>query len=115
MLIAFVDVNLDEPEAAETQESKKEITLKAKKTIKSALGKTIPLAKAKEKNDLTAIKGVGPFIESKLNDIGIYTYEQVSKFDEDFILLVTDAIQFFPGRIKRDNWVGQAKKLLKKG
>ena len=64
---------------------------------------------------MTEIKGIGPFIEGKLNEIGIYTFEQVSKFDKDFIELVTDAIQFFPGRIKRDNWVGQAKKLLKKG
>ncbi len=110
--IAFVDVNLEEPE---TKESKDEITLKAKKAIKSALGKKIPSAKEKNKNDLSVIKGVGPFIEGKLNEIGIYTFEQISKFDDDFIELITDAIQFFPGRIKRDNWVGQAKKLLKKG
>ena len=37
-----------------------------------------------EKNDLKKISGVGPFIEKKLNAIGIYTFEQVSKFsDED--------------------------------
>ena len=111
--IAFVKVELDENDELEV--SKEEIALKAKKTIKSALGDKIPKATAKSKNDLTAIKGVGPFIEGKLNRIGIYTYEQVSKFDKDFIQLVTEAIQFFPGRIKRDNWVGQVKKLLKKG
>jgi predicted flap endonuclease-1-like 5' DNA nuclease len=111
--IAFVDVNLDEND--EPEETKEEKALKAKKAVKSVLGNKIPVAKAKDKNDLTAIKGVGPFIEGKLNDIGIYTYEQIGKFDKDFIQLVTDAIQFFPGRIKRDNWVGQAKKLHKKG
>ena len=111
--IAFVKVELDENNEPEL--SKEEIALKAKKTIKSAYGNKIPKATAKSKNDLTALKGVGPFIEGKLNGIGIYTYEQVSKFDKDFIQLVTEAIQFFPGRIKKDNWVGQAKKLLKKG
>lgn len=112
--VAFVDVNLDENGEPEMEETREEIALKAKKAIKSALGKKIPSAKAKDKNDLAAINGVGPFIEGKLNEIGIYTYEQISKFDDEFIALVTDAIQYFPGRIKRDNWVGQAKKLAKK-
>ena len=113
--IAFVDVKIDETDTVEPQPSKDEIAAKAKKTIKSAYGEKIPKATAKSKNDLTEIKGIGPFIEGKLNDIGIYTFEQISKFDKDFIQLVTEAIQFFPGRIKRDNWVGQAKKLAKKG
>jgi predicted flap endonuclease-1-like 5' DNA nuclease len=26
--------------------------------------------------------------------------------------VVTEAIEFFPGRIERDNWVGQARELL---
>ena len=112
--IAFVDVNLGGNETTEPEVSKEEVAMHAKKAVKTALGDKIPKATAKNKNDLTAIKGIGPFIEGKLNEIGIYTYEQISKFDKDFIQLVTEAIQFFPGRIKRDNWVGQAKKLHKK-
>ena len=102
-------------DTVEPEATKEEVAAKAKKAVKTALGNKIPKALAKNKNDLTEIKGVGPFIEGKLNEIGIYTFEQVSKFDKDFIQLVTEAIQFFPGRIKRDNWVGQAKKLHKKG
>lgn len=113
--IAFVDVKLDDNDTVEPEASKDEIAAKAKKAVKTSLGNKIPKALAKNKNDLTAIKGIGPFIEGKLNEIGIYTFEQVSKFDKDFIQMVTEAIQFFPGRIKRDNWVGQAKKLHKKG
>ncbi len=110
--IALVDVNLKENDASTV--SKEEIAIKAKKAIKSTLGSKIPIATAKNKDNLSAIKGIGPFIEGKLNEIGIYTFEQISKFDKDFIQLVTEAIQFFPGRIKRDNWIGQAKKLMKK-
>lgn len=106
--VAFVDVDLDE---SELEESKDESALKAKNAIKATLGKNIPLAEAKNKNELTEIKGIGPFIENKLNEIGIYTFKQISQFDDEFIQLVTEAIQFFPGRIKRDDWVGQAKKL----
>ncbi len=112
--VAFVDVPLDDNGEPETQPSKEQLALEAKKNIQLVLGKKIPAAKAKDKDDLSALKGVGPFIEGKLNEIGIYTYEQVSKFDNEIIALVTDAIQYFPGRIKKDNWPGQAKKLLKK-
>lgn len=83
----------------------------ARADVKAALGAKIASASADEKDDLKRINGVGPFIEKKLNTLGIFTYKQVSQFDEDLSNNVTDAIEFFPGRIQRDNWVGQAAKL----
>ena len=58
------------------------------------------------------MKGVGPFIEEKLNALGIYTYEQISKMNSELEDTVNLAIEFFPGRVKRDQWVAQAKALL---
>ena len=66
-----------------------------------------------DKDDLKLIGGIGPFIEKKLNGIGIYTFSQISKFTNQDIEDVTNLIKFFPGRIERDNWVKQAKKLKK--
>lgn len=66
-----------------------------------------------EKDDLTQIGGVGPFIQKQLYDAGIHTYEQISLFDDPTIEKVTRQIGYFPGRIKKDDWVGQAKKLMK--
>lgn len=66
-----------------------------------------------QKDDLKLISGVGPFIEKKLNSIGIYTFDQISRFNDEDIETVTALIEFFPGRIKRDDWKGQAKKLAK--
>jgi len=80
--------------------------------VRSALGNKIPLATEDQKDDLKLINGVGPFIEQKLNGLGIYTFEQVSQFDDEFSNQVTDAIEFFPGRIQRDDWAGQAKALM---
>lgn len=65
-----------------------------------------------EKDELTKIDGIGPFIEKKLNEIGIVSFKQISEMDDDAIERITKAIEFFPGRIKRDDWVGQAKELL---
>ncbi|MFL1895512.1 hypothetical protein ACJRPK_07405 [Aquimarina sp. 2-A2] len=61
-----------------------------------------------QKDNLKLISGVGPFIEGKLNSIGIYTFDQISKFSKEDIDAVTQLIQFFPGRIERDNWKQQA-------
>ena len=70
-------------------------------------------ASKNEKDDLKLISGVGPFIEKKLNSVGIFTFSQISKFSAQDIKDVTESINFFPGRIERDDWVGQAKKLMK--
>jgi predicted flap endonuclease-1-like 5' DNA nuclease len=62
-----------------------------------------------EKDDLTQIKGIGPFIEKRLNMLGIYTFRQISEFTPETIEHISKAIEFFPKRIVRDNWMGQAK------
>jgi len=50
---------------------------------------------------LKKISGVGPFLETKLNNLGIYTFEQVGQFDTELMQIVNDAIEFFPEN--RDN------------
>ncbi|MDX1461714.1 MAG: NrfD/PsrC family molybdoenzyme membrane anchor subunit, partial [Marinirhabdus sp.] len=61
-------------------------------------------------DDLKKISGVGPVMEQKLHQLGIYTYEQVSNMkDQDYDLL-DEIIGEFPGRAKRDDWAGQAEK-----
>jgi predicted flap endonuclease-1-like 5' DNA nuclease len=69
-------------------------------------------ASPSQKDDLQQIQGIGPFIEKQLNDLGIYTYAQIASLDEPLIEQLTAAIQFFPGRIVKDDWAGQAARLL---
>ena len=83
--------------------------------IKKALASKIGTAKAADKNDLKKITGVGPKLESVLNGIGIYTFEQVSKMGESEYDLLDNLLGSFKGRAKRDDWAGQAKELMKKG
>jgi predicted flap endonuclease-1-like 5' DNA nuclease len=86
----------------------------ASEILKAMIGGKIAFATIEEKDNLKVISGVGPFIEEKLNSLGIYTYQQISQFDEEIIDLVTDSIMFFPGRIERDGWVAQAGDLVAK-
>ncbi|QKZ13715.1 hypothetical protein [Spirosoma sp. KUDC1026] len=67
-----------------------------------------------EADDLKKISGVGPFLEKKLNTIGIYTFAQIARFSPEDEDLVNDIIEYFPGRIVRDRWVSQATELTKK-
>tara|TARA_B100002049_G_C16023580_1_gene351369 strand:- start:316 stop:903 length:588 start_codon:yes stop_codon:yes gene_type:complete len=72
----------------------------------------IGTASADDADNLQKIIGIGPYTEEKLNTIGIYTYDQISKFNARDIEIVTDLIHFFPDRIVNDNWVAKAKLLL---
>jgi predicted flap endonuclease-1-like 5' DNA nuclease len=63
-------------------------------------------------NRLSDIKGIGPFIEEKLNMLGITTYAQLAEMDEEMMDRVNEAIEFFPGRVKRDRWVEQARGMV---
>lgn len=65
------------------------------------------------KDDLTAIGGVGPALQKKLNAQGINTYAQIAALSDKEIDRLEKTTIKFPGRIKRDDWIGQAKKLNK--
>jgi predicted flap endonuclease-1-like 5' DNA nuclease len=72
---------------------------------------TIGTASMDDKNDLRQIKGIGPFIEEKLNALGIFTFAQLANMTPEIEEQVNEAIEFFPGRIKRDKWANQATEL----
>ncbi|MCP1547082.1 MULTISPECIES: NADH-quinone oxidoreductase subunit NuoE [Methylorubrum] len=61
-------------------------------------------------DDLTKIKGVGPINQRRLNDLGIWHYDQVAAWSPPEVAWVS-AYLAFPGRIDRENWVGQASDL----
>jgi large subunit ribosomal protein L21 len=67
-----------------------------------------------EPDDLKLISGVGPVLEERLNELGIYHFWQVAKFEQRDIDLVNDAMAF-PGRIERDEWIPQAQNLADGG
>jgi len=67
--------------------------------------------KEDEISDLTEIQGIGPAISRKLYAMGIYSFKQISQFDQNMIDQVGKALKYFPDRILRDDWVGQARKL----
>ncbi len=65
-----------------------------------------------EVDDLKKISGVGPVLEEKLNESGLYTFKQVTEWSAANIEAFDDILSF-KGRIERDNWIEQAKTLHK--
>lgn len=78
-------------------------------TLKN-MGKADPA----QSDDLTKIKGIGPFIEEKLNSLGIFTFEQISRMDERDMDALNNKIEYLPNQIQDEEWVQQAEQLLGK-
>ncbi|AYG58783.1 5' DNA nuclease [Rhizobium jaguaris] len=65
-------------------------------------------------DDLKRISGIGPKLEQVLNGRGIQRFADIAAWNEADIERI-DAEFGFDGRIKRDDWVGQARALQPKG
>ncbi|MGU3536859.1 NADH-quinone oxidoreductase subunit NuoE [Methylobacterium sp. A54F] len=64
-------------------------------------------------DELTRIKGIGPGNQRRLHALGIYHFDQIAAWTRDEIAWVGTYLAF-PGRIDREDWVGQAKALAGK-
>ncbi|ABG32786.1 NADH-quinone oxidoreductase subunit NuoE [Roseobacter denitrificans] len=62
-------------------------------------------------DDLKRIKGVGPKLESMLNDIGIFHFDQIASWTKEEVAWADESFVGFKGRVSRDDWVAQAKLL----
>lgn len=73
----------------------------------------IAAPRAGGKDDLKRVKGIGPTIETKLNALGIFHYDQIAAWDRNAVNWVDENLSF-RGRIDREKWIEQAGKLTKK-
>lgn len=95
------------PETTPTTGAKKKSAKPTRAAATKAIAQTPP-----RKDDLKLISGVGPGLEKKLQDAGITTYAQIAKLTEREITELETHVVKFAGRIKRDDWIGQAKQLM---
>ncbi len=71
------------------------------------------LAEAREggADNLKMIKGIGPKLERQLNALGYFHFDQISAWDASDVAWVDQNLKGFRGRVSRDNWVDQARRL----
>lgn len=62
-------------------------------------------------DDLKLIVGVGPVLERMLHQLGVTTFRQIAAWTERDVDEIDAKLPEFPGRIRRDTWVTQARAL----
>ena len=61
------------------------------------------------------MKGVGPKLAALCNSLGIWHFDQIAGWSEAEVDWVDAHIEGFKGRVRRDDWVAQAKRLSSGG
>lgn len=64
-------------------------------------------------DNLRLVKGVGPKLNTLLNNLGVTRFDQIAEWKEAEIQEVDQYLENFSGRITRDSWIDQAKYLAK--
>ena len=81
------------------------------KSVTRTASQPEPVQTASEKDNLKVIKGIGPAIEKKLNNAGIYTFEALAR-------LSVEELESILGNARRlaqeDNLIAQAKELAQR-
>ncbi|MGL5116241.1 MAG: NADH-quinone oxidoreductase subunit NuoE [Beijerinckiaceae bacterium] len=62
-------------------------------------------------DDLKLIWGVGPKMEKLLHSMGFFHFDQVAGWTDENLRWVDRRLEGFKGRARRDDWIGQSKKL----
>lgn len=100
--------------AVETARTKAKIAVVEPIAAKPAAAPMRSRKAAVKTDDLKRISGVGPKLEQVLNGRGILRVADIAAWSDADIDRI-DAELGFDGRIRRDDWVGQAKALQPKG
>lgn len=97
---------------AAAQPAKKAAPKKAEAKAEAPAKPAPKKAAATGADDLKQLSGVGPALEKKLHEAGVTTFAQIAGWSEADIAEMDEKLSF-KGRIEREGWVDQAKKLAK--
>jgi predicted flap endonuclease-1-like 5' DNA nuclease len=65
-------------------------------------------------DDLKVLRGVGPKFEKALKAIGVTTLAQIAAWSGEDVTRIAEKLNVSPERIRRDDWVARAQKLVAK-
>ena len=104
------------PAAKKAAPKKKDAEEKPAAKKEAAKKEAAPKAEAAKKetaaDDLKKLSGVGPVLEKKLIEAGVTSFAQIASWKAKDIEEFDEKLSF-KGRIEREGWVDQAKKLAK--
>jgi len=100
-----------EPKPELKPELKSEPEPEQKSEPKPVQARGLDAAIGGQPDDLKIISGIGPKLEQTLNGLGIFHFEQIAGWSAKDVGEVDDLLSF-KGRIERDDWIAQAKKMM---
>jgi predicted flap endonuclease-1-like 5' DNA nuclease len=62
-------------------------------------------------DDLSRMKGVGPKLVALLGELGVTHFSQIAAWTDEDVAAIDQHLGAFKGRITRDRWVDQARRL----
>jgi len=108
------ETELPSREGSRTRRGGTTVDMPAKADAPPEAGKkpqTLEAARDGAPDDLKMIKGIGPKLEQLLNSMGFFHFDQIAAWTGAEIAWVDENLEGFKGRVSRDSWVAQAKKL----
>jgi len=84
------------------------VALSAVAPVKPAL---LEAARGGKGDDLTLLWGVAEKLQDRLNAAGIYHFDQIAAWTAENVAWFESTFEGFKGRVERDKWIEQAKKL----
>ncbi len=72
----------------------------------------IGVSTIEERDNLKRLKGLGPFVEKKMNAIGIFSFHQLVNLNIKDQKQLNELLELPKNKFQKDEWVIQAKKIL---
>lgn len=101
-------ITMDSSPAAPAPPPAPEATPVAEASTTEALAPQPTAAIPEAPDDLKLINGIGPALEKKLNACGVASFRELATLSDADVQRIEAVIKFV-GRIRREDWIGQAK------
>ena len=107
------EVERVDPGASKAAQVERHEEAERRRAARPEVGNRLKAPRGGKADDLLLIKGIGPINQRKLNEHGVYHFDQIAEWGREDIA-AAEAYLEFDGRIMREDWIGQAKALAGK-
>jgi predicted flap endonuclease-1-like 5' DNA nuclease len=101
--------------AAKPAAAKAEAAPVAADTAAGKKPKGLKAARRGKPDDLKLIEGIGAKLEERLNEWGVFHFDQIAAWGDQEVAYADNNVPRFKGRASRDKWVAQAKLIVSEG